>query len=65
MPPDTAILPGSLRRVLEDVLGERVVTADAIGGGYTPARRLRLSLERGSSVFVKAATTDKTAGWRP
>jgi hypothetical protein len=62
MLPDT-ILPVNLRHRLEAILGEGVANATTIGGGYTPARRLRLRLGNGKSVFVKAATTDKTADW--
>ena len=63
MRPDTAVLPDSLRQKIEDVLGERIVRAEPIGGGYTPARRLRLSLRNGGSVFAKAATNENTAVW--
>ncbi|MBC8101309.1 MAG: aminoglycoside phosphotransferase family protein [Cytophagales bacterium] len=60
---DSAVLPRRLRQTLEGILGKRVVRATPIGGGYTPARRLRIALEDGNRVFVKAATTDHTARW--
>lgn len=63
MLPDTAILPDSLRQKIEEVLGASILRAEPIGRGYTPARRLRLSLQRGGSVFAKAATNEKTAAW--
>ena len=63
MLPETAILPGSLRQKIESILGERIVRAEPIGRGYTPARRLRLSLQNGGSVFAKAATNENTAVW--
>ncbi|MES2462207.1 MAG: phosphotransferase [Armatimonadota bacterium] len=61
--PEQDFLPARLRQTLEDRLGEKVIRAEPIGGGYTPARRLRVTLEKGGTVFVKAATTDRTAGW--
>jgi hypothetical protein len=57
------VLPDSLRHKLEDVVAERAVQAEMIGGGYIPARRLRVHLEGGGIVFVKAATGEETADW--
>lgn len=49
---------------VERAAGERVVSATAIvGRGYTPAARFVLSLEHGTSAFLKAATSDDTAAW--
>src|SRR5688572_3805920 len=45
------------------VLGRTVVRADPIDRGYTPALRLRLTCDDGSTAFVKAATTETVAGW--
>jgi hypothetical protein len=63
MPPDTTVLPVKLGRRVEQALGEKIVHSEPVGGGYTPARRLRLKLGNGHRVFVKAATTEKTANW--
>jgi hypothetical protein len=63
MPPDTTFLPDSLCRGVEEALDTKIIHAAPVVGGYTPARRLRLSLGDGRRVFVKAATTEKTAMW--
>jgi len=56
-------LPPALVSALADSLGARPASAAVIGGGYTPALRLRVVLEDGRSIFVKAATGDLTAVW--
>ncbi len=61
--PDPALLPDSLRQQVEETLGKKILRAERVGGGYTPARRLRLGLENGGSVFVKAATIGQTGEW--
>lgn len=63
MLPDAALLPEGLRQRVEGTLGKKILRAETIGGGYTSARRLRLSLAGGSRVFVKAATTTDTTNW--
>lgn len=50
---------------VEAIVGQRVVAIDEIpgAGGYTPALRRIATLADGSTVFVKAAVDDLTAGW--
>jgi len=47
------------------IVGQRVVSIEDIpgAGGYTPALRRIATLADGSTVFVKAAVNDLTAGW--
>ena len=52
-----------LRRRVEALLGGRVATASAVGGGYTPATRQSITLDDGRRAFVKAGTDPLTAGW--
>jgi hypothetical protein len=52
-----------LRMRFERTLRQPIERAEAIGGGYTPALRLRVHLRDGSSVFIKSATTGSTAKW--
>jgi hypothetical protein len=52
-----------LRARFEYTLRKPIECAEAIGGGYTPALRLRIHLRDGRSVFIKSATTGPTAKW--
>lgn len=54
-----------LERGVEAIVGRPVIRIDEIpgAGGYTPALRRIASLADGSTVFVKAAVNDLTAGW--
>ena len=46
---------------VERLLGDRVLTAVAAAGGYTPAGRWLVRLQSGKSVFAKLGTTPYTA----
>lgn len=48
-------LPDSVRTIIEDQLGSRVVDASSQGSGYTPGFASRLVLDDGRRVFAKAA----------
>ena len=56
------IAPSLLAR-FELLLRQPIIHMDAIHRGYTPALRLRLWLQDGSTVFIKMATTPLTADW--
>jgi hypothetical protein len=56
-------LPPDLRARFERALRQPVTLVESIHRGYTPALRLRVHLRDGSTVFIKCATTDLTAGW--
>lgn len=43
--------------------GKRVVASQVVTGGYTQARRLRVTFSDGTRAFVKAAVDPMTAGW--
>jgi hypothetical protein len=50
-----------LRERVERLLADRVLTAAAVSGGYTPAGRWLVRLQSGRSVFAKLGTTPYTA----
>lgn len=52
-----------LRTRLEDLSGHRITGATPVGGGYTPALRLRLVLDDGSTRFAKIGTSQRIARW--
>jgi Phosphotransferase enzyme family len=59
---DRRITPELLAR-FERALGQPVTILDVIRRGYTPALRLRVRLQDGSTAFIKCATTLPTAEW--
>jgi SAM-dependent methyltransferase len=52
-----------LRRRVERLLGKEAAACARVERGYTPAERWRVSLDDGSSVFVKVGATPDTARW--
>jgi hypothetical protein len=58
-------LPAGVRRLVERRLGAAVVSEWSAGTGFTPGFASRLVLDRGGSVFVKAASSayDRVHGW--
>lgn len=46
--------PDELRRAVDELLGARVVSADALSGGFSPGPAIRADLSDGRRVFVKA-----------
>ena len=61
---DPALLDDGLLSRVRSVLGAAApVSWRADQRGYTPARRLTVRFEDGTSCFVKAATDERTAGW--
>lgn len=56
-------LDAQLRARLERLIGNRITSAPPVGGGYTPALRLRLELDDGSTRFAKIGTSARIAGW--
>jgi hypothetical protein len=46
--------PEELRRAVDELLGARVVSADALTGGFSPGPAIRAELSDGRRVFVKA-----------
>src|SRR3954451_21046991 len=54
-----------LRERVEAIVGQQVVGLEEIpgAGGYTPALRRIATLADGTTVFVKAAVNELTAGW--
>ncbi|HVK02778.1 MAG TPA: phosphotransferase [Armatimonadaceae bacterium] len=60
--PDEGRIDDVLRRVAA-LTGRRPDGFERVGGGYTPALRLRVRLAGGRSVFAKAAVSGDTADW--
>ncbi len=58
-------LPVSVRDLVEDAAGSRVVATWSAGTGFTPGFASRLDLTDGRRVFVKAASSadDEVNGW--
>jgi hypothetical protein len=56
-------LPHDLHLRLERLLGQPIVGLARVGGGYTPALRLRLHLRDHSTIFIKVGVTPPTAEW--
>jgi hypothetical protein len=54
---------GGLRQRIERLLGARIVEAERVLRGYTPAQRWLVRLEDRRSAFVKAAVNELTADW--
>lgn len=50
-------------RRIEAITGKAVVDYQSVQGGYTPAKRLVVTLADGETCFVKMATNALTAGW--
>ena len=50
-------LPGGVRDRVEDLLGDRVVTADSQPGGFSPGTADRVRTSAGRRAFVKAVST--------
>lgn len=48
---------------IETITGKAVVDFRAVQGGYTPAKRLVVTLSDGSTLFAKIAVNELTAGW--
>lgn len=54
----------TLSAAIAGVVGRAVLDIQPlVGGGYSPAQRLRVALADGSTLFVKRAVNDLTAGW--
>jgi len=54
---DWALLPPTIRRLVESHLGAPVVRAESAGSGFTPGFASVLTGENGARMFVKAAST--------
>lgn len=52
-----------LQHRIARIVGQPITHVRAVDRGYTAALRLRITLADGTSMFVKAATTDQTAAW--
>ena len=59
----THLSRADLDQRIRKITGQPAVNFQEIQRGYTPAKRLVVSLADGSSVFIKVATTELTAGW--
>lgn len=62
MTPNKIFEPVSIGRI-EAITGNAVVDYQSVQGGYTPAKRLVVTLANGETCFVKMATNALTAGW--
>ena len=53
----------SLTQRIEESIGKKSDNVHEVMRGYTPAKRLVISFEDGSSIFAKIGTTADTSGW--